>query len=332
MSSTSMGIETWGFVASLIGTVFLVPQLWTWLKNAMPSSKMRELDVLLSETEGLLHSALAEGTITYAYYDRFFHTRIWSAKLRADQYRATVYNINGRWHEWRLWMAGLSGRISDVMDTLSGIRAQIAATSSEGRQRLTSMGCTTNLTLVQFARREEVSNLILPDRPISAAMAKQVSAIHSDDPDPSSDCITPPTFPMHTSIPGSICAAAVPHTNADSKSLDKLPHHQLLPPIAYRTPTTDLRPATRVVLCRSNKTESDHDGTAVEHQKRHGIVGRLRSFTRFFRSTTTTIPHMAAHPSALPPSTAASSEKSKHLVYPQWEDSNPVTVHVHLPA
>ena len=148
MSSTSEGIETWGFVASLLGTVFLVPQICIWLKNSMPSAKMRKLDVLLSETEGLLRSALAEGTISYSYYDRFFNRRLWSyvlrqfhdtatlahytrsAKLRAYQYRATVYSINGRWHECRLWMTGLSGRISDVIDTLSDIRAQIAVSAT----------------------------------------------------------------------------------------------------------------------------------------------------------------------------------------------------------
>ncbi len=76
-----MGFETWGFVASVLGTLILIPQMCKWLERAMPSYKMRELDVLLSETEGLLRSALAEGTIHYAYYDSFFHTRIWSCVL-----------------------------------------------------------------------------------------------------------------------------------------------------------------------------------------------------------------------------------------------------------
>ena len=74
----SAGFDTWGFVASIIGVIFLVPIVCGWVADMMPSAKMRNLDAVLFETESFLRTALEEGTIDYAYYDRNFSDRIWA--------------------------------------------------------------------------------------------------------------------------------------------------------------------------------------------------------------------------------------------------------------
>lgn len=70
------GFEMWELVASIIGTVFLLPLLYALLTGGFPSTKIRALDALLTETETLLHTALAEGTIEYSYYKRKIEERI----------------------------------------------------------------------------------------------------------------------------------------------------------------------------------------------------------------------------------------------------------------
>ena len=74
----SVGFDIWGFVASIISLLFLIPIVRVWVVDMMPSGKTRALDAVLLETEALLRSALDEGTIGYAYYDRNFSNRLWT--------------------------------------------------------------------------------------------------------------------------------------------------------------------------------------------------------------------------------------------------------------
>lgn len=75
---SGQGFEIFGFVASVVSLVALTQLIYAWLKDAVPSAKMRALDALLCDTEAFLHSALEEGTIDYAQYDSHFRTHIWS--------------------------------------------------------------------------------------------------------------------------------------------------------------------------------------------------------------------------------------------------------------
>lgn len=75
---SGIGYQMFGFAASIVSVVFLAPIVSNWVKEAMPSAKMNALDALLCQMEALLRSALEEGTIDYAYYDRNFRDRIWA--------------------------------------------------------------------------------------------------------------------------------------------------------------------------------------------------------------------------------------------------------------
>lgn len=74
---TLSGVDMFCFVASIVSVVFVVPPLRNWIASCMPSAKMQELETVLSETEGLLRSALEEGTIDYAHYENNIHVHMW---------------------------------------------------------------------------------------------------------------------------------------------------------------------------------------------------------------------------------------------------------------
>ncbi|KAI0750527.1 hypothetical protein C8Q74DRAFT_1310679 [Fomes fomentarius] len=155
------GYESWGFTASIISTIFLVPLLYAWTKGPLPSTKIREMESLLLETQNLLLSAIQEGTITYQLYESKLEDEMWAFKVQADTLRAEIYNIKSTWHELRLWKAGLSQQIANLMDGLYTVRGKIAASSSRGRAELSNMGCTTNPTLAIYSI-DRITHLTLP--------------------------------------------------------------------------------------------------------------------------------------------------------------------------
>ena len=68
---------TWQFVASILGTLVIVPAVYAWMKGPLPSVKIRHMEALLLETETMLRSALEEGTITYDRYDTSIRPMMW---------------------------------------------------------------------------------------------------------------------------------------------------------------------------------------------------------------------------------------------------------------
>ncbi len=71
------GYAVWGFAASILSTIFLVPLAYALISGGMPTAQMRELDALLSETEVLLSSAIREGTIDYRQYELTLNGDMW---------------------------------------------------------------------------------------------------------------------------------------------------------------------------------------------------------------------------------------------------------------
>lgn len=136
-------------------------------------------------------------------------------------------------------------------------------------------------------------------------------------------------FSMHAANDPTIYPHAAAHDG-------KLSHPQPLPPISAYIPTTaSARSTTRVVLCRPEKADSCPKNAQVEHHKHHGVMGRFRAFTRLFRLATSPTTHISPRPNQNSnplPLSPSSSEKSTHLRLAQREESDPVVVHVQLPA
>ncbi|TFK85938.1 hypothetical protein K466DRAFT_600753 [Polyporus arcularius HHB13444] len=329
---SGMGFQMFGFVASVIGTAISFGAVYTWLRDAMPSAKMRALDALLSETEMLLRSAMEEGTIDYGQYDRFFRSRIWAAKVRTDNLRADVYNINGRWHELRHWLGGMSSNISAVMVSLYKIRAQVAVSSSRGRQRLAKQGMTANPTLELYARRDRVSSLPLPDPPAVATLAVSMQPCLLDRVDAIADSavltrevgssrgVTQPS-PRPSSA---VSLAAEPPAYdgpADVQSDDALP--SLAFPLKDKPAFGGRRILERLVLYRFGKHSSSVNDAHCEH-KRRGFSGPFRIFSESFQGS----------PATLPPATSRlvspPVEKDAHLHTVPWEERSHVAVRIKL--
>ena len=77
MSDSDGSRARWEFIASILGTLFIVPMVYAWMKGPLPSVKIQQMEALLSETETLLRSALEEGTITYDRYDKMIRPTMW---------------------------------------------------------------------------------------------------------------------------------------------------------------------------------------------------------------------------------------------------------------
>ncbi|KAI0700980.1 hypothetical protein C8T65DRAFT_656992 [Cerioporus squamosus] len=324
----AVGFQMFGFVSSVLATVFFIPTIHGWLRDAMPSAKMRHLDALLSETEALLRSALEEGTIDYRHYDVDFSSRIWAAKLCADEYRAQVYTINSRWHELVHWMGGLSGNIATSND-LCIMRGQIAwltarlVSSSRGRQRLNRMGHTTNPTLEKYAQRETLSILTLPNARLPCTI----------------DMFTHPdksAVPLSTEHVLDASAPTATHLSVPAPASPANLKARALPPLAFRSKekaALGTRRVERVVLHRAGKHSPSVNSAQTGHKERRGFPGPFRIFSGIFQRSSATLP-AAATTSSVTASllTPSSSEKGIHLHTAAWEVNGHVAVQVKLPV
>ncbi|KAI0684917.1 hypothetical protein C8T65DRAFT_836245 [Cerioporus squamosus] len=263
---SGMGYQMVGFVSSVLATCFMIPTVRGWLRDAMPSAKMRVLDAVLSETEGLLRSAMEEGTIDYDHYDRYFRNRIWVAKGCADDCRAEVYSIRSGWQELVHWFGGLSRNIATVTDSICILRGHIAVSSSRGRQRLARLGQTGNPALEKYARRETLSILTLPDPPAGVACTLKPCTFDDMTTVPHDTAtMPPPEYLLNDSAPSTLRHSAAPLT-AELPAYEgrvNVRQSHALPPLAFRSKekaTFGARRIERVVLHRSDKHSAGLDG------------------------------------------------------------------------
>ncbi|KAI0740796.1 hypothetical protein C8Q76DRAFT_709048 [Earliella scabrosa] len=242
MSDSDESRARWEFVASILGTLFIVPMVYAWMKGPLPSIKIRQMETLLSETEMLLRSALEEGTITYDRYDKTLHPMMWQAKCHADGLRAKVYNIGSIWQELRHWFGGLSVEISKVMTTLYKVRGQIAHSSSRGRETLSQMGCTANPTLMIYSTKERISHVMLPVAPPhSAVMPSHVDDASREHRCARPDTVVPPdTADLSTRTRPSRDPGPLPPLPFPSAAVSEERHRFVLIPFGRKLPSPSL--------------------------------------------------------------------------------------------
>ncbi|KAI0700982.1 hypothetical protein C8T65DRAFT_278566 [Cerioporus squamosus] len=336
---SGMGYEMFGFVISVVSTAFFIPKICGWVKSSMPSAKMSALDALLFETEALLRSALEEGTIDYGQYDRNFRSRIWVAKASADQFRAEIYTMRGQWHELRCWLEGMSRRISAVMDSLYKVRAQVAVSSSRGRQHLAKLGHTANPAFDKYARRDMVSSLVLPDCPAGAALAAcPLQPCPLEDKTDAVAVVPSPLVELahDVALPSSLHPSAgllADDPPAYDGPAELTPH--ALPPLVFRLKEQAAfgsRRVERVVLHRVGKHSPSVNSAHTGHKERRGFPGPFRIFSGFFQRSSATLPATASSPDATSLLTSSPSEKGTHLPTALWEGNGYVAVQVKLPV
>ncbi|KAI0800215.1 hypothetical protein C8Q74DRAFT_1363993 [Fomes fomentarius] len=329
------GYAVWGFAASILSTVFLVPLAYALMSGGMPTAQMRELDALLSETEVLLSSAIREGIIDYRQYELTLNGDI--AKAEVDNLRAQVYNINGFWEEFWCWIrGGLSGAFNKAMKELHRLRGEIATRSSRGRVKLEKMGCTVNPILVVYSK-ESISHLVLstPTPTIAAMLPLRV------DHDPNSqpgDLVAAPMVPSsrNTHLPATTAShatyASLPRVT-EHTTLQAIPSSatalDTLPPLVFspdtQASTKNQRRARRDVLAgftqklnRSTDARATWESVTPATLEGNRRLSRLRGkFVGFFRGSDTTLPrHTGFFPfpySSPDPFSKASIDDASHL-------------------
>ncbi|KAI0669511.1 hypothetical protein C8Q78DRAFT_181482 [Trametes maxima] len=137
---SEIGFNVWGVVASVIGTVALIPPLAMWIIHCLPTAKLRVVDKLLKETEREFHAALADGLIRREVDLHRFHNWLWSLQLRVEDMRVEVYNVHSWQNELGLWWKGLSSDMSVICKEMAKFRAKLAGDSSRERRAMAAAG------------------------------------------------------------------------------------------------------------------------------------------------------------------------------------------------
>ncbi len=228
------GYDSWSFTASILSTIFLVPLVYAWTKGPLPSTKIREMESLLLETQNLLLSAIQEGTITYQLYESKLDGEMWAyVSLRMMHFlvfhsrhilglrckripcalKYTTSKARGRssgcgklacrnksllsWTDCTRFEERLQCVITyTYLSPLLLIIPSMQTSSSRGRAELSNMGCTTNPTLAVYYSR--------------GASASPVDCVcRTDKPLTVLECIAHLTLPA---LPPGACTALPPYT------------------------------------------------------------------------------------------------------------------------
>ncbi|KAH9888339.1 hypothetical protein C8Q73DRAFT_709846 [Cubamyces lactineus] len=150
---SELGFNIWGAVAGVLGTFTIIPFVWGLFKSQMPSGKLAALDALLNQTQKLLDTSVQEGLIM----EERFRFMMRTTRKRIDKVRAEIYGAHSLKEDLRNWRKGLSTRCSLLCEELDVIRASIARSSAEERDRLDALGRVPEL----------VASSCSPARPIS---------------------------------------------------------------------------------------------------------------------------------------------------------------------
>ncbi|KAJ8482823.1 hypothetical protein ONZ51_g5109 [Trametes cubensis] len=120
----------------------------------MPSGKLAALDALLNETQKLLDSSVQEGLIV----EERFRLLMWTTRNRIDKVRADIYNAHSLKEDLRNWRKGLSTRCTLLCEELDVIRASIARSSAEERDRLDALGRVPELVASSCSRARPLAD------------------------------------------------------------------------------------------------------------------------------------------------------------------------------
>ncbi|KAI0363593.1 hypothetical protein BV20DRAFT_1126194 [Pilatotrama ljubarskyi] len=156
---SDLGWNVWGAVASVLGTLALLPLLATWFLSRLPSAKLPALLRLLRETQDLFSAALREGLITDESELHQFNVNLWAATIRVDEVRELVYATNSWQGDVVHWWRGWSGKMALITSNLNAIRVKLAKRHSKERKRLAAECSPSDLPLLANGKSETSPSL-----------------------------------------------------------------------------------------------------------------------------------------------------------------------------
>ncbi|KAI0365103.1 hypothetical protein BV20DRAFT_1125212 [Pilatotrama ljubarskyi] len=156
---SDLGWNVWGAIASVLGTLGLLPLLLAWFLSRLPSARLPALLDLMKETQDLFSAALREGLITDESDLHQFNVNIWAAMIRVDEVRELVYATNSWQEDVAHWWRGWSGKMAIIANDLNSIRVKLAKRHSKERKRLAAACSPSGLPLPENSKTETSPSL-----------------------------------------------------------------------------------------------------------------------------------------------------------------------------
>ncbi|RPD57197.1 hypothetical protein L226DRAFT_536640 [Lentinus tigrinus ALCF2SS1-7] len=126
----------YGLAVSAIGVFGVVPLIWACVRSQLPTTKLRELDETLTDTESLLRSVVEEGLLDPTQHVPHFQVAIQTFRSATEHFREETYMATDLSKQLAAWFDGLSRRISVLCAQVKKVRASICETSVEARMQL----------------------------------------------------------------------------------------------------------------------------------------------------------------------------------------------------
>ncbi|CDO77288.1 hypothetical protein BN946_scf184753.g38 [Trametes cinnabarina] len=133
MSNTHQTLDT---IVGIVGLISVPPVIAALIYSQLPCTRLRELEEIFSETEGLLQKNTEAGLLGSHDIVSGFHNRLEQLRgkiedVRVESHCATTYAQN-----LKKMLAGLSRRIYSICSEVKKLRAKISTTSARERERL----------------------------------------------------------------------------------------------------------------------------------------------------------------------------------------------------
>ncbi|KAI0629618.1 hypothetical protein C8Q77DRAFT_1141420 [Trametes polyzona] len=128
---SDLGFNIWGVVASVLGTIALVPIIWAAIKSEMPTQNMLQLEADMKITDDMLKEGVNEGLLNPEEFQLLMST----TKLRIEGLRTRIYSATTWKEEYLNWKIGLSAKVKDLFREVYKIRVIIARSSADERKR-----------------------------------------------------------------------------------------------------------------------------------------------------------------------------------------------------
>ncbi|KAL1945389.1 hypothetical protein VTO73DRAFT_2240 [Trametes versicolor] len=214
MSDSTTAVNVWGVIAGVFGTVALGPMIVNWFINRLPSAKLPALVALMESTQELFLQVIRDGSLTdeneiYQCYLNLFSIKIRIGDMGADNDEATLWQ-----QDVRNWCKGLSGKIRDLSNQLSTIRARLSRAQSARSKHLAATGQTNNFVPSLAAQQYLLHYASFTSPPPPPMVVQDTPPIASDDGSLTSSAGVVPAVPTLTPCPVHSCVQALSNPTA----------------------------------------------------------------------------------------------------------------------
>ncbi|KAL6300707.1 hypothetical protein BKA93DRAFT_800863 [Sparassis latifolia] len=193
------GLNTFGFVASILSVVALLGPVSGVVYFYLPSRRQTYLDELLCETKDMWRIALEEGLFVSSSFQKFLETTEQNLAFtcsQASNLRTETHLATTLYRQLKGTINGLSMRIVYLCGEVMELRATISSTATEERNKLQQEGCYIPPDLRRIAR--PAASAITYKSVADTAKSSVKSAAYTNSPDIAKRIPCPGCFPQES--------------------------------------------------------------------------------------------------------------------------------------